>query len=60
MEPSRHCRLFALQCFQWAAKIDDPSQHLIFTIIARDWLSAADEVERSPASARQTVRARLH
>jgi hypothetical protein len=60
MEASRHCRLFALQCFEWAAKIDDPSQHLIFTVIARDWLSAAREAERSPESAQQALRARLH
>jgi hypothetical protein len=52
--------MYALQCFRWAASIDDASQHLIFTDVARDWLSAAREVERSPSTARQTVLARLH
>jgi hypothetical protein len=52
--------MYALQCFRWAAAIDDPSQHLVFTDVARDWLSVAEEIERSPSTARQTIRARLH
>ena len=28
--------------------------------LARDWLSTADEVERDPGSALETMRARLH
>ena len=60
METAKNCRLFALQCFRWAATIDDPSHHLTFTAMARDWLSTAAEVERDPESARETIRARLH
>jgi hypothetical protein len=40
--------------------IEDPSQHLTFTLVARDWLSTAEEVERMPASAQETFRAKLH
>ena len=60
VELSKNCRLFALQCFRWAAMIEDPSQHLTFTLVARDWLSTAEEVERMPASAQETFRAKLH
>ena len=60
MELSHSCRMYALQCFRWAAAIDDASQHLIFTDVARDWLTAAKEIERSPSTARQTILARLH
>jgi hypothetical protein len=60
MEAAKNCRLFALQCFRWAAAIDDATHHLIFTSMARDWLSTAAEVERSPATAQERIRARLH
>jgi hypothetical protein len=60
MELSKNCRLYALQCFRWAASIKDASQHLIFTDVARDWLAAAEEIERSPDTARETILARLH
>ena len=60
MEAAKNCRLFALQCFRWAAAIDDARHQLIFTNVARDWLSTADEVERDPESALETMRARLH
>ena len=60
VELSKNCRLFALQCFRWAAMIEDPSQHLTFTLVAREWLSTAKKVERMPASAQETYRAKLH
>ena len=60
MELSKNCRLFALQCFRWAAMIEDPSQHLTFTLVAREWLSTAEEVERALSSAHETYRAKLH
>ena len=60
MEAARNCRLFALQCFRWAASIDDVRHHHIFTDVARDWLSTAKEVERSPEIAQDVIRARLH
>ena len=60
MELSKNCRLFALQCFRWAAMIEDPSQHRTFTLVAREWLSTAEEVERAPSSAHETYRAKLH
>ena len=60
MELSKNCRLFALQCFRWAAMIEDPSQHLTFTLVAREWLSTAEEVERAPSSAHEKYRAKLH
>lgn len=60
MELSKNCRLFALQCFRWAAMIEDASQHLTFTVVAREWLSTAEEVERAPGKAHETYRARLH
>ena len=60
VELSKNCRLFALQCFRWAAMIEDPSQHLTFTLVAREWLSMAKEVERAPSSAHETYRAKLH
>jgi hypothetical protein len=40
--------------------IEDPSQHLTFTLVAREWLSTAEEVERAPSSAHETYRAKLH
>ena len=60
VELSKNCRLFALQCFRWAAMIEDPSQHLTFTLVAREWLSTAEQVERAPSSAQETFRAKLH
>lgn len=60
VELSKNCRLFALQCFRWAAMIEDPSQHLTFTLVAREWLSTAKKVERAPSSAHETYRAKLH
>jgi len=60
MEAAKNCRLFALQCFRWAAAIDDARHHHIFTDVARDWLSTAKEVERDPDMADETMRARLH
>jgi hypothetical protein len=60
MDASRNCRLFALQCFRWAAAIDDATQHLVFAEIAREWLDAAKEIERAPAKAHEAIRARLH
>jgi hypothetical protein len=40
--------------------IEDASQHLTFTVVAREWLSTAEEVERAPGKAHETYRARLH
>ena len=60
MDASKSCRLFALQCFRWAAAIEDASQHLVFAEIAREWLEAANEIERMPAKAHEAIRARLH
>ncbi len=60
MELARHCRLNALQCFRWAAEIEDSTQHLAFTKIAREWLSVAEAIERSPSNAHEIIRARLH
>jgi hypothetical protein len=60
MDASRNCRLFALQCFRWAAAIEDATQHLVFTDVAREWLSTADEIERAPSKAHEAIRARLH
>ena len=60
MEAAKNCRLFALQCFRWAASIEDARHHHILTDVARDWLSTAKEVERDPDMADETMRARLH
>jgi hypothetical protein len=60
MEAAKSCRRCALQCFRWAASIEDARHHHIFTDVARDWLSTAKEVERDPEMAHETMRARLH
>jgi hypothetical protein len=56
----RICRLYALQCFEWAAKIEDPSQHLIFTDVARRWLDVARKVKHDPTVGPEIVAERLH
>jgi hypothetical protein len=60
MDLQQLCRLHALQCFRWAAKIDDVTQHLIFTDIARQWLATATEIELDPSGGDRAVRSRLH
>jgi len=60
MDASKNCRLFALQCFRWAAAIEDASQHLVFADVARHWLDAANEIDRSPSKADEAIRVRLH
>jgi len=60
MEFQHLCHLYALQCFRWAAKIDDASQQLTFTLIARDWLAAAKTIALDPANAASVIRSRLH
>jgi hypothetical protein len=54
------CHRHALQCFRWAAKIDDVTQQLTFTLIAREWLDAAKAVALDPTNAAALVRSRLH
>lgn len=60
MDLQRICRLHALQCFRWAAKIDDVTQHLTFTHIARQWLATADTIALDPAKGDTVIRSRLH
>ena len=60
MEAAKNCRLFALQCFRWAASLEDARHHHMLTDVARDWLSTAKAVERDPDMADETMRARLH
>jgi len=54
------CRQYALQCVEWASTIEDPSQHLVFTDMARRWLEAARKVKSDPDFGREIVNARLH
>jgi hypothetical protein len=60
MDLQQLCRLHALQCFRWAAKIDDVTQHLIFTHTARQWLEIADTVALDPENGNIVIRSRLH
>ena len=60
MDFQQLCRLRALQCVRWAATIDDVTQHLTFTLIARQWLDAAHAIALEPSSGERLLRARLH
>ena len=60
MDLQQLCRLHALQCFRWAAKIDDVTQHLIFTDTARQWLAMAGTIALDPSKGERVIRSRLH
>jgi len=54
------CRQFAVQCVEWASEIADPALHQTFTVMARQWLSIAQQIERRPDCAHAAIRAKLH